>query len=299
MNYDPRFAMMQPGLAVGMPPANGGNFANFPAANAGMGVPQAVPGMAPGLVVPPAMVASQVWAGNQTCPVPAIAVNQQPACPDPSNSLQLTKRVFTTVASGLFVADNGEQLQAGFSLSAPGLVAGVPEAGSFAVRTNATTTGVIRDITIAVDPFSIDYVAFQISIPEVINSYGLSFSALLAGQITVDNVPFATVIPIASAIKNVGGVRSYWTTQSATAGDILYVSAVMESTHSHAPAPIEIHLPASSEFGVFIDVPSRNINDGPYTALINAVLVNATFVWTGLLTVLQENNTSLGALGIG
>lgn len=262
------------------------------------------PAGVPGIAVPPGQVASQVWAGPPACDVQQIPVSMAPACPDPNRSLQLNKRVFTTVVSGLFVADDGENLIAGFSLTTPGLVAQAPEPNSFVVRTDAQTRGTIRDITISYDAFSLDYLAFGITIPEVLNSYAQSYTALLAGRITVDNIPFATIIPIASAIKIVSGIRAYWTVSPVTTAgqSVLYVSHDNESTHTALPAPIQIPLQPSSEFGVFLTITSRDVLGGAaagYQAIIGGQVVAASFVWTGLITVLVELNTSLGAFGIG
>lgn len=258
-------------------------------APAGM-MPGAVPGMMPGAVPPPPAANPQVFAQNYSCPTPNIQTFQQPPCNDPATSVQVTRRVFDTFTSGVFVSDTGRGITAGFG---GGTLAGAnatpPTPGRFAVITDSTTTGVVRDITIAWDAF-----ADQADGPasdEALRSYAGSFSAVLGGKVTVNNTPFPTVIPIASAIKNVGGVRSYWSQQSAT--NQYYVSATMEATHAHAPAPIEIFLPEASDFSVEIDVPTRALASATYTTLAGTAF---QYVWTGVITILQENNTKLGSI---
>ncbi len=246
----------------------------------------------PGAVPPPPAVNPQVYAQNYSCPVPNIQTFQQPACNDPATSVQVTKRVFVTTTSGVFVVDTGTTMDAGFGATLSGARAAAPVAGRFAVITDSTTTGVIRDITIAWDPF-----ADQADGPasdQTIRSFGSSFSAILAGQITINNTPFPTVIPVASAIKTVGGIDSYWTQQSAT--NQFYISPRVEATHSHAPAPIEIFLPEASDFEVLVDVPTRSVEGAALTTAAGAAFV---FVWTGLVTILQEDNTKLGSINTG
>lgn len=276
-----------------------------PPANAGFAAPM-IPGVAPmGLpstVTPPAVTAASVYIAPRQCDVSQIPLQAGPACPDPRLSVQLNRRVFTTVVSGLFVADDGDSLVGGFTLTTPGLVAGQPEASSFVLRTDATTRGVVRDLVITFDAFSLNYLAFGVTIPEVLNSYAQSYTSLLAGRVTIDNVPFATLIPIGSAIRKLSGIRAYWTGNgTGTAGQtVLYVSGDNESTSLPPGAPIEIPLPASSEFGVFLNILSRDVvgGAGGYTAIIGGTDVAASFVWTGLITVTIELHTSLGAFGL-
>lgn len=266
----------------------------------------------PGMAMPP-QVAPQVYAQNPNCGLPSIQTFVQPPCPDPRTSLQINKRVFITVTAGILVIDYGNAMVAGFGAEEYGRVATAPAPGTFNLTTDSTTIGFVRDITIAFDPFATDdFLGNNLGVAsapqELLRSFGYSFSALLAGQVTVENTPFPTVIPVASAIKNVGGMDSYWTVGNPTIqnpspasepsqnflGDLMYVSPVMEATHAHAPAPIEIYLPTSSSFRVLISVPNRSantsapINPGQYAGYV--------YVWSGVITVLQENNTLLGAV---
>ena len=246
----------------------------------------------PGAVPPPPAVNPQVYAQNYSCPVPNIQTFQQPACNDPATSVQVTKRVFVTTTSGVFVVDTGTTMSAGFGATIAGARAAAPTPGRFAVVTDSTTTGVVRDVTVAWDPFA-DQAEGPAS-DETIRSFGWAFSALLAGQITINNTPFPTVIPILSAIKCSGGVRSFWSQQSAT--NQYYISPTMEATHAHAPAPIEIFLPEASDFAVEIDVPTRSVEGATY---VSAAAVGFVYVWTGVVTILQEDNTKLGSIQTG
>jgi len=246
------------------------------------------PAMMPSAVPPPPMQNPQVFAQNYQCPVPNIQTFAQPPCNDPARSVQVTKRVFDTEVSGLFIVDTGTTMQAEFGATQSGALTSAPPAGSFSVSTDSTTTGVVRDITVAFDPFS--DISAGPDTSEAIRSFGWAFSAMLAGTITVDNSPFPTVIPIASAIKNVGGVDAYWTQRSLI--NQFVVSPRMEATHAHAPAPIEIFLPTASDYAVTIDVPTRNINQTNYANAAGAYV----YVWTGVCTILIEKNTRLGSL---
>lgn len=254
--------------------------------------PGQVGGPSAGIGIPP-QTAPQVYAQNPQCGLPAINTYVQPPCPDPRTALQINKRVFITVTAGILIIDFGNATVAGFGADDYGRVATAPTPGTFNVTTDSTTIGYVRDITIAFDPFATtDFGAGVGSdLAQLLRSFGQSFSALLAGQVTVENTPFPTVIPVASAIKNVGGINSFWTLEAAA--DIAFVSPVMEATHAHAPAPIEIYLPVSSSFRVLISVPNRAINAAGAPA---AAYVGYVFVWTGVITILQENNTLLGAV---
>jgi len=263
-----------------------------------MNVGQAAPMAA---VPPPPMAAPQVYAGNPNCPVPAIQMFQAPPCPDPNNSLQITKRVFEVVNGAFFVADTGTEIVSDFAadLVAGPDAGGVPGAGSFTLVTDAQTFAVVRDVTIAFDAYGAN--AFEaVEITAALESYATSFGALLSGAVTIENQPFPTVIPIASAIKNTGGIDSYWTVDagdtSLPAGhaSIYYVAPRMEPTHSHAPAPIEIYLPESSQYPVTIAVPSRASNGGAWNFDTGAGAADQTFIWTGVVTILLEQNTTLG-----
>jgi len=255
-------------------------------------LPGQVGGPNAGIGIPP-QTAPQVYAQNPQCGLPAINTYVQPPCPDPRSSLQINKRVFITVTAGILIIDFGNATVAGFGAEEYGRLATAPTPGTFNVVTDSTTIGYVRDITIAFDPFATDDfgAAVGADLSELLRSFGQSFSALLAGQVTVENTPFPTVIPVASAIKNVGGIDSFWTL--AEAADLAFVSPVMEATHAHAPAPIEIYLPVSSQFRVLISVPNRAINAAGAVAAAYGAYV---YVWTGVITILQENNTLLGAV---
>lgn len=243
----------------------------------------------PAAVPPPPAQSPAVYAQNYACPVPNIQTFASPPCNDPATSVQVTKRVFTTNPSGVFIVDSGVDMQAGFGASLGGPLDAPPVAGVYAVQTDSTTTGVVRDITIAWDPF-----ADQTDGPaqwESLRSYGYAFSALLGGEIVVNNTPFPTVIPILSAIKTSGGIDSFWTQASLI--NQYFVSAVVESTHAHAPAPIEIFLPEASNFRVDINVPRRAVATSVYQAPDLSPFV---YVWTGIVTILQEENTKLGSI---
>jgi len=70
----------------------------------------------------------------------------------------------------------------------------------------------------------------------------------------------------------------------------------MEATHAHAPAPIEIFLPEASDFAVDIDVPTRSVEGSTYATGAGTPFV---YVWTGVVTILQEDNTKLGSINTG
>lgn len=266
----------------------------------------------------PDMGLPQVYAGNMDCPQPNINILNQPPCNDPRTSVQVTKRVYETTVAEFWIADNGVQLQVGFGPASAGKNPGnqIPSDELITVQTDSTSTGVVRDITIAYDGYAEDGddpradvgLNFGVFDGEVGRSYAECLSALLAGNIVIDNVPFPTVIPIAAAIKTVGGYSVYWdlggvVTEAVKVDgeDTLSVvdvfryaiSPELDATHSHAPAPIEINLPESSDFAVRLEIPNRTISpDAETPQYANTVI----YVWTGIVTILIEKKTSLGTL---
>ena len=269
----------------------------------------------------PDMGLPQVFAGNQDCPQPNINILNQPPCNDPRTSVQVTKRVYETTVAEYWIADNGVQLQVGFGPAAAGKNPDnvIPDDELITVQTDSTSTGVVRDITIAYDGYAEDSADPRVDTGgadgpfnygvfngEVGRSYAECLSALLAGNIVIDNVPFPTVIPIAAAIKTVGGYSVYWDLGGITAETVVLVDAEtvaavdifryaispeLEATHSHAPAPIEINLPESSDFAVRLEIPNRTI------APDNVAYGNGmVYCWTGIVTILIEKKTSLGTL---
>jgi len=270
----------------------------------------------------PQMGQDQVFAQNFECAQPNINTFNQPPCNDPRTSVQVTKRVYETTVAEFWIADNGVQLQVGFGPAASGKNPdnAIPDDELITVTTDSTSTGVIRDITVSYDGYAEDgedpragvddngvpynYGVFD---GEVGRSFTESLSAMLAGNIVIDNTPFPTVIPIAAAIKTVGGYSVYWDLGGITAlsekvdaegttvaeVDIFRyaISPEFQSTHSHAPAPIEINLPPSSDFAVRLEIPNRTI--APDTLAYDQSLV---YVWTGIVTILQETKTTLGTL---
>lgn len=269
----------------------------------------------------PDMGLPQVFASNQECPQPNINIINQPACNDPRTSVQVTKRVYETTVAEFWIADNGVQLQVGFGPAASGKTPNnvIPDDEPIAVQTDATSTGVVRDITISYDGYAEDgedprngfdavgaynYGVFD---GEVGRSFTECMTALLAGNIVIDNVPFPTVIPIAAAIKTVGGFDVYWDLGGITAETYLFdtdgdtiahinifryaISPELEATHSHAPAPIEINLPESSDFAVRLEIPNRTIAPDS-TAYLHGMI----YIWTGIVTILIEKKTSLGTI---
>lgn len=264
----------------------------------------------------PDMGLPQVFAGNQDCAQPNINILNQPPCNDPRTSVQVTKRVYETTVAEYWIADNGVQLQVGFGPASSGKTPAnvIPADELITVQTDSTSTGVVRDITIAYDGYAEDgddprndagfnYGVFD---GEVGRSFAECLSALLAGNIVIDNVPFPTVIPIAAAIKTVGGFSVYWDLGGITAETYKIedaetlatvdmfryaISPELDATHSHAPAPIEINLPESSDFTVRLEIPNRTI--APDDVQYGNGMV---YVWTGIVTILIEKKTSLGSL---
>ena len=264
----------------------------------------------------PDMGLPQVFAGNQDCAQPNINILNQPPCNDPRTSVQVTKRVYETTVAEYWIADNGVQLQVGFGPASSGKTPAnvIPADELITVQTDSTSTGVVRDITIAYDGYAEDgddprndagfnYGVFD---GEVGRSFAECLSALLAGNIVIDNVPFPTVIPIAAAIKTVGGFSVYWDLGGITAETYKIedaetlatvdmfryaISPELDATHSHAPAPIEINLPESSDFAVRLEIPNRTI--APDDVQYGNGMV---YVWTGIVTILIEKKTSLGSL---
>jgi hypothetical protein len=194
-----------------------------------------------------------------------------PPCGGP-NSVHITRRVFTVITGGYTLTVGPTDIEA--TLGAPN--------GLF-VTTDSTTTGVIRDITIAIDLWSEIEPVLPLDNTQIL-AYGWGLSALLSGTITVNNTPFPTVIPIGSAIKSLGGIRGFWSTQIA---DAYFISPTLETTHDSAPAPIEIALPQASNFQVIMTVPSRAVDQNgawePYD-------------FTGLVAILLEEQTQLGSV---
>ena len=154
-------------------------------------------------MVLPDMGLPQVFAGNQNCAQPSINIMNNPPCNDPRTSVQVTKRVYETTVAEFWIADNGVQLQVGFGPAAQGRNIGneIPEDELITVQTDSTSTGVIRDITISYDGYAEDgddpraaeaiiqglIVNYGVFTGEIGRSYAECLSALLAGNIVIDN----------------------------------------------------------------------------------------------------------------
>lgn len=169
---------------------------------------------------------------------------------------------------------------------------------TFTNRLASTTYGIVRDITITMDPFC-DFTLNPGDNFLALRSFALSFSTLMAGQVTIDSVPFPSVIPITSGIKSVGGSSSLFTNNYPQAfftnPNQMCVSQINESTHQGPPSPIEIYLPPAGRYGIEISVPSRPIYPfGNYSAFNR----KGVFAWTGVLTLTVEEITMLGAMAV-
>lgn len=280
-----------------------------------------------GNVLLPPMNSPQVYAHNQLCNTPNISVYQQPKCNNPETSVEVTKRVYDTVVAEYWITDNGEQLNVGFGPAPSGRNTAdqLPDDELVTVKTDSTTTGVVRDVTIAHDGYSEDcddvrgdgvagmnYGVFDGSIGR---SYTECLTALLAGSLIIENTPFPTVIPIAAAIKTVGGYSVFYDlggitddAQYAPVEEVLAItnifrfaiSPAISTTHAHAPAPIEISLPTSSDFAVKLEIPNRSVDPlGGIYVYGEDGSVPVIFIWTGVVTILVEKKTSLGTLNTG
>lgn len=223
--------------------------------------------------LPPAPMAQpqmNAYSGG-VCDTPPIPMYSAPPCGGPG-SVHITRRVFTVITGGYTLSVGPDDMDA--TLGAPN--------GLF-VTTDSTTTGVIRDITISIDPYTVIDSQTPVTNLELL-AFGWGLSALLSGTITVNNTPFPTVIPIGSAIKSLGGINAYWAEEVANA---YYVSPTLETTHDSAPAPIEIALPQASNFQVIMTVPSRAVDQGQAWDPYN---------FTGLVAILLEEQTQLGSV---
>lgn len=229
---------------------------------------QQVPQMLP----PSPQMSPQVSAYSDNgglCNTPPIPTYSAPACNGP-NSVNITRRVFTVINGGYTLTVTDAAITG---------VLGAPN-GLF-ITTDSTTTGVVRDMIVTVDPYAEGAAISQ----DILRAYGWALSALLAGTITVNNTPFPTVIPIGSAIKTLNAIDSYWTEDTAT--DMFYISPRFEATHDSAPAPIEIALPQASNFQVILTVPSR---------AVPGVAGGFSQDFTGLVSILLEEQTQLGSV---
>ncbi len=240
-------------------------------------VGQQVPQMLP--PAPMAQPQMSAYSGGGLCDTPPIPMYSAPPCNGPG-AVNITRRVFTVINGGFTITVGGT---ASLAITA---VLGAPN-GLF-VTTDSTTTGVIRDITVSLDAIA-DGLNGDLGTPLDANdltAYAWAVSSLLAGTITVNNTPFPTVIPIGSAIKSLGGIRSFWTQADQATADLWFMSPTFETTHDSAPAPIEIALPQASNFQVVMVVPSRA---APITDALNRV-------YTGIVSVLLEEQTQLGSV---
>jgi len=237
----------------------------------------------------------EVYAQNPPCGLPAIRTFYHPPCPDPKEerrqTIELYRRDYTTITAGILLIDQGDGMFAGFGAGSYGRVVTPPEPGTFGLQTvSATQAAYLRDITISWDPFS-RFAVSAAGVRQALQSYSRAWSALLGGQIRIESEPFATVYPIASAIKTVAGINATWTVEPGTTEPSLYyVSAVKESTHKQSPAPLNLYIPPSTNYDVSLQIPNRasNASGGPATPWPGFV-----FVWTGVITTLIENEVRL------
>ena len=169
---------------------------------------------------------------------------------------------------------------------------------AFTTRLGSQSYAVIRDATIAFDPFC-NFTGLPGDNFLALRSYALTVAALKAGQITIASLPFPNVLPITSAIKMVGGSHSFWTSNFGPRflfnNNQMCVSEINESTHQGPPAPIEIYLPSAGRYAIDIEVPSRPIYPfGAYSAFNSPV----AFFWSGTLTLTLEVLTRLGTMAV-
>lgn len=289
-----------------------------------------VVGQVPNFPLPPKVNVPQVYAQNPGCDVPNIDIMAVPQCNDPRKSIQLNKRIFEVTVAEFWVLDNGANLQAGFGTAPQGKnpVGIQPADLGLQIITDAQTRGTVRDITIQFDSYAEDYadprnlgaVPFQnygVFEGEVGRSFAETISAFLSGTVVINNQPFPTKIPLASAIKHTGGMSAYWdfggigndieigvletddyyfgtaTTTLARFNQLRYsLSPEFNTTHTQQPAPIEIDLPASSQYAVQLEIPTRTIS------LTGFAYPRYSFIWTGMISILIEKSTNMGTVQV-
>ena len=267
----------------------------------------------------PSMVKpGSVYAGPAMCDNPPIPMIPAQQCDPPGQSVQLNKRTYTVTIAEWWILDTGAALQAGFGPAPAGrnAIGTTPADQTLYVRTDAQSQGIIRDITCVVDGYAEDGIDPRIAIPAsagmnygvfdgtVGRSFTESVSAFLSGAIVIDNQPFATRIPTNAAIKVTGGYRVFYDLGGITTAtyivDQVTLAAVdmfrfqiapeFSTTHSHAPAPIEIHLQRSAEYQVFLEVPIRTISP------VSTAYANYVFIWTGMISITIEKVTTMGTM---
>lgn len=192
-----------------------------------------------------------------------------------------------TVASPFFVAINDNEVVAGWGAALAGEHEDHPLAGHLSLATGPQQRAVIRGITLAVDAavlpdFDADGFG-QRQAERFLQLYARAFTALLAGQITIDCIPRAAVFRVAGLPLR-GGVDLHGSFHTRVANHLITVRA--DGTHATPPDPVEVRLPRSSAFGVFLDVPTRA------TCAEESRKKDQPGLWvvlTGIATFLQEN----------
>lgn len=193
----------------------------------------------------------------------------------------LRKAVHVTSTAPFFVATDGRTTVAGFGgPRTSGVYHDFPEPTSFAVMTDSVTEAVVRGITLVVDALVLTD-ASDVRTAYVAALFNQALTALRAGTVTVECIPFPRPIPVAD-LQVVAGMQ-------ATGLDVPVLTADTAVSHARpASVPAGIWLPVASQYRVLLNVPNCPKDKAAHGRVV---------VLTGLISILQENRAWLGAVG--
>lgn len=235
------------------------------------------------------------WMGDYEKTVAALTKSKKY---DPTKGNQ----VDTTITAGFFVCDTGAEMVAGFGHVPfrPMRIDPLYFKQSVNLFTDATTYGTVEAITLVVDPLVLPAGCTPQQAEETKTSYAAMLSALLAGEVTIDSVPYPQIFAM-SKVRVI---------QAAYSGDPQMVAPGLDFGPKDGQLDPKVEMLPSSLFGVHLRVPSRTVLEQPqwdregkrpapniYTYEHQGRSHPSHHVLTGMIMVEQRNVSMLVGLG--
>lgn len=199
------------------------------------------------------------------------------------------RKTLTTVAPFMLV-DSGDTTQAlwGTPENADNRSATIPPDGHFALMSDAASLVEVTSISLMMDPLVLHPAWSEELRHSALKSYSACFSALLAGQLTIDSVPQIVVIPVdrLRVLSPLGG------------DETRVLSQMVDLDPGVLPPEARVKLLPASRWGVFLDVPSRKQHDKPRYLTDSKQPGSSFWIWTGLIQIALQRDVPLGSIGV-
>lgn len=196
------------------------------------------------------------------------------------------KRSTLTTCAPFLLLDAGRLMQVLWGVASGNKLRQPPTAEAFALHANQSQLLKVRSITLVVDPLVMDPAWSPELRASALRSYTAGFSALLAGQLMLSGgTPEVVNIPV-DRLRVLSPLGS--------TPDV--ISQQVDLCPGPLPAEAEAVLRGGGEMRVFLDCPTRALEEKGYSEIVEDRRYLYSWAWSGLVQIAYEVNHTGGYL---